>query len=160
MKTTDLCDAHEHEVQVAAPILRDFGGERAFSGPIATVRVYEDNVLVRQALSEPGAGRVLVVDGGGSLHCALVGDLLAELGRGNGWAGIVVNGCVRDSAELAVIALGIKALATCPRRSAKRGIGERDVPLQFAELTFIPGEYLYADADGIVVAKRKLDVEG
>lgn len=160
MKTTDICDAYEDEVQVAVPLLRDFGGTGAFFGPISTVRVYEDNALVRAILSEQGRGRVLVIDGGGSLRCALVGDLLAALGQQNGWAGIVINGCVRDSAELAAIPIGIKALAACPRRSAKRGAGTRDAPLHFAGIGFVSGHYLYADADGIVVAKRKLEVGG
>lgn len=160
MKTTDICDAYEDEVQVAVPLLRDFGGTGAFSGPISTVRVYEDNALVRAILSEQGRGRVLVIDGGGSLRCALVGDLLATLGQQNGWAGILINGCVRDSAELAAIPIGIKALAACPRRSAKRGAGTRDAPLHFAGIGFVPGHYLYADVDGIVVAKRKLETGG
>ncbi|NWG22027.1 MAG: ribonuclease E activity regulator RraA [Chloroflexi bacterium] len=153
MKTTDICDASDGEVQVAAPLLRDFGGVQAFAGPIATVRVFEDNVLVRGALSEPGDGRILVIDGGGSLRCALVGDMLAMLGQQNGWAGIIVNGCVRDTAELATIPIGIKALAPCPRRSAKRGTGSRDEPVHFAGILFVPGHRVYADADGIVVTK-------
>ena len=156
-KTTDLCDAHAAELQIAAPLFRDFGGSPAFAGPISTVHVYEDNVLVRAALEEAGAGRVLVVDGGGSLRCALVGDLLGALGVKNGWAGIVVHGCVRDSAELARLPLGVRALATNPLRSEKRGEGQRDVPVAFAGVTFTPGHFLYADADGIVVAPRSLD---
>ncbi len=155
-KTADLCDAHESEVRVAAPMLRDYGGELDFCGQIATVKVYEDNVLVRRVLETPGRGRVLVVDGGGSLRCALVGDVLAGLAQANGWAGIVVNGCVRDAAELADIPLGIKALATNPLKSKKGGKGEIDVPVTFAGLTFTPGEYLYADGDGIVVSTSEL----
>ncbi len=157
LKTTDLCDAHADELQIAAPLFRDFGGAPAFGGPISTVQVYEDNVLVRAALEEDGAGRVLVVDGGGSLRCALVGDMLGEIGVKNGWAGIVVHGCVRDSAELAQLPLGVRALATNPLRSAKRGEGQRDVPVAFAGVTFMPGHYLYADADGIIVAPRSLE---
>ena len=120
------------------------------------MQVYEDNVLVRAALAESGTGRVLVVDGGGSLRCALVGDLLGAMAVKNGWAGIVVNGCVRDSAELAQLPLGVRALATNPLRSEKRGEGQRDVPVVFAGITFMPGHYLYADADGIVVAAQAL----
>ena len=157
LKTTDLCDAHADELQIAAPLFRDFGGAPAFGGPISTVHVYEDNVLVRAALEEDGAGRVLVVDGGGSLRCALVGDMLGEIGVKNGWAGIVVHGCVRDSAELAQLPLGVRALATNPLRSEKRGEGQRDVPVAFAGVTFMPGHYLYADADGIIVAPRSLE---
>jgi regulator of ribonuclease activity A len=157
LKTTDLCDAHADELQIAAPLFRDFGGTAAFGGPISTVHVYEDNVLVRAALEEAGAGRVLVVDGGGSLRCALLGDMLGEIGVKNGWAGIVVHGCVRDSAELAQLPLGVRALATNPLRSEKRGEGQRDVPVAFAGVTFTPGHYLYADADGIIVAPRSLE---
>ena len=155
IKTADLCDAHADELQVAAPLLRDYGAA-AFGGPISTVQVLEDNVLVRAALEEPGNGRVLVVDGGGSLRCALVGDMLAQLGARNGWAGVVVNGCIRDAAEIARLPIGVKALATNPLRSAKHGQGQRDVPVTFAGVTFVPGQFLYADADGIVVAARAL----
>ncbi len=153
--TADLCDAHPH-VQVAEPVFTDFGGRSRFGGPVATVRVFEDNVLVRQALSERGEGRVLVVDGGGSLAVALVGDRLAALGAGNGWAGIVVNGCVRDTAELQRIDVGVRALAACPRRSAKAGVGTRGELVVFAGVTFRPGEWLYADADGIVVSPKSI----
>lgn len=154
-KTTDLSDAYP-DVQVAEPALRHFGGRRAFYGPIATLRVFEDNALVRAALEEAGDGRVLVVDGGGSLRCALLGDQLGALAVGNGWAGVVVNGCVRDSAELAQLGLGVLALATHPRRSVKRGAGERDVELHIAGLTLRPGMWLCADEDGVVVAERAL----
>jgi regulator of ribonuclease activity A len=156
IKTADLCDAHAAELQVAEPIFRDYGGAAAFGGPISTVQVYEDNMLVRAALEQPGHGRVLVVDGGGSLRCALVGDLLAGLGVQNGWAGLVVYGCIRDSAEIARLPIGVRALATNPLRSAKRGEGQRDAPVTFAGVTFVPGQHLYADADGIVVAEHAL----
>lgn len=156
IKTADLCDAHAAELHVAEPIFRDYGGAAAFGGPISTVQVYEDNMLVRAALEQPGHGRVLVVDGGGSLRCALVGDLLAGLGVQNGWAGLVVYGCIRDSAEIARLPIGVRALATNPLRSAKRGEGQRDAPVTFAGVTFVPGQHLYADADGIVVAERAL----
>jgi regulator of ribonuclease activity A len=117
-KTVDLCDQYSAELHVAAPIFRDYGGKIAFCGPISTVQVFEDNVLVRAALEEPGAGRVLVIDGGGSLRCALLGDQLAALGLGNGWAGVVINGCIRDVATLAGLPFGVKALAATPLRSA------------------------------------------
>lgn len=155
IKTTDLSDAHP-EVQVGEPLLRHFGGVTAFGGLIETLRVFEDNALVRATLEEPGDGRVLVVDGGGSLRCALLGDQLAALGARNGWAGVVINGCVRDTAELARTPLGIMALAPHPRRSVKAGAGERGVALQFAGLSFAPGRYLYADEDGVIVAERAL----
>lgn len=156
MKTTDLSDAHGDALEVADPIFRDFGGRRAFFGPIATLKVHEDNTLVRTALEQPGHGRVLVVDGGGSLRCALFGDQLGVLARDNGWAGVVVNGAVRDTDALGTMEIGVKALAAHPRKSVKRGEGQREVPVRFAGVTFTPGHYLYADADGLVVAKQPL----
>ncbi|MDQ2998953.1 MAG: ribonuclease E activity regulator RraA [Chloroflexota bacterium] len=156
-KTVDLCDQYADKLQVATPIFRDYGGKLAFCGPISTVQVHEDNVLVRAALEEPGNGRVLVVDGGGSLRCALVGDQLAALGLGNGWAGVVINGCIRDITALAGLPFGVKALATNPLRSAKRGMGARDIQVVFAGLTCTPEHYLYADEDGIIVAERPLE---
>ena len=154
--TPDLCDEFGAEVRVAEPMFRDFGGVERFAGPIATLRVFEDNALVRQALEMPGGGRVLVVDGGGSLRTALVGGNLAALAHRNGWSGLVVYGCIRDAAEIASTPLGVKALQTVPRRSARAGAGERGVPVAFAGVTFAPGAWLYADRDGIVVADRKL----
>ncbi len=155
--TADLYDAHGDSLRIMAPIFRDYGGHRAFSGPVVTLKAYEDNSLVRATLEEPGLARVLVVDGGGSLRCALVGDQLAELGVKNGWAGILVYGCVRDSAALANLPIGIKAVATNPRKSVKKGEGSRDAVLRFAEVVVYPGDYLYADGDGVVVAERPLD---
>ena len=155
-KTADLCDAHDSDVHVVEPIFSDFGGRIEFSGEIQTVKVFEDNSLVRAALESPGDGKVLVVDGGGSLRCALVGGNMGALGEQNGWSGIVVNGCIRDSDEIADQAIGVKALATHPRRSVKNGVGETNVTVQFASVTFRPGDYLYADEDGIIVAPRKL----
>lgn len=150
--TTDLSDAHP-EAQVADPVFGDFGGLQAFHGPIVTLKVFEDNALVRSLLEEPGQGRVLVVDGGGSTRCALVGGNLGQLGVDNGWAGIVVNGCIRDSDEIAGQEIGVKALGTHPRKSEK-GLhsAHRDRAVTFAGVTFRPGQWLYADADGIVVA--------
>ncbi len=120
------------------------------------MRVFEDNVLVREALEEEGGGRVLVVDGGGPSRCALLGDKLARMAHEHGWSGIVVNGAVRDRAELAVVPVGVKALFAVPRRSGKEGVGDRNVPVSFAGISLGPGEYLYADADGIIVAERDL----
>ena len=154
--TADLCDEFGDEVHVAHPIFRDWGGVERFAGPISTLRVHEDNALVRQALETDGRGRVLVVDGGGSLRTALVGGNLAALAQKNGWAGMVVHGCVRDAVELAASQVGIKALAAVPRRSAKDGAGARDVEVTFAGVTFVPGHWLYADRDGVVVAQRRL----
>lgn len=158
--TADLCDAHAAELSVVEPRFADFGGSRRFAGEIATVQCFEDNSRVAERLAEPGRGRVLVVDGGGSLACALLGDNLAARAVENGWAGVLVNGCVRDAAVLAGMALGVRALAASPRRSVKRGAGEADVPVSFAGATFVPGHRLWADEDGIVVAARDLEAAG
>lgn len=154
--TADLCDRFGAEVRVADPLFREWGGVTSFAGAIETVRVLEDNGLVRHALETPGRGGVLVVDGGGSRRTALVGGNLAALAHRNGWSGIVVHGCIRDAAELAGIPVGIRALQATPRRSARGGAGERGVPLMFAGITFVPGGHLWADGDGIVVADRNL----
>lgn len=154
--TTDLCDAHGDDVQVVHPGYLDLGGVSTFAGPIATLRVHEDNARVRARLETPGDGRVLVVDGGGSMRCALVGGKLGALAAENGWAGIVVNGCVRDRAELRAAAVGIRALATHPRKSGKTGAGEEDITVTFSGVTFTPGHWLYADEDGVIVAPRPL----
>lgn len=149
--TADLSDQHP-DALIADPGLSDFGGVRRFAGPIRTVRCIEDNSLVRVALEGPGMGAVLVVDGGGSLRCALLGDQLGTLAMENGWSGVIVNGCVRDSADLGTMDLGVKALATHPRKSVKRGEGERDVAVSFLGVEFSPGAMVYADGDGVVVA--------
>lgn len=149
--TADLCDRDGAQALVAEPVFRDFGRHIAFAGAVATVRVRDDNLLVRQTLATPGDGRVLVVDNGGSLSCALLGDNLAALAVEHGWAGVVVFGCVRDAAALATLPLGVKALATHPKRGDKTGAGDVGVPVTIAGITIAPGAYLTADADGIVV---------
>ncbi len=154
--TTDLCDQHGDALRVVAPLFRDFGKTRHFSGIIATIKVHEDNVLVRAALEQPGEGRVLVVDGGGSLRCALMGDMIAEIAVKNGWSGVLIHGCIRDADAIGGLALGVRALGTHPRKSAKKGWGEKDVAVSFGGVTFAPGEWLCADADGIVVASAPL----
>ncbi|MBI1731911.1 MAG: ribonuclease E activity regulator RraA [Gammaproteobacteria bacterium] len=151
ISTADLYDAHESEVLVVLPGFVNYGGRRSFHGPITTIKVHEDNSLVRSALEKPGNGHVLVVDGGGSLRCALVGDKLAELGRDNGWAGVIVHGCIRDSAQIGRMDFGVQALGTNPRRSVKRGDGQRDIPVTFHGVTFAPGAFIYADDDGMLV---------
>lgn len=156
--TADLCDAHERDLHVVESMFHRYGRLAAFDGPIATVKCYEDNSKVREALSEPGEGRILVVDGGGSQRRALFGDMLGELAVKNGWKGIVINGCIRDSAAIDQLEIGVRALGTIPLKTHKRGDGQRDVSVSFAGVTFRPGEHLYADADGIVVAARPLDV--
>ena len=155
-KTADLCDDYESKISVVQPLFRDFGGNISFSGKIFTIKCFEDNSLVREALKTPGDGRVLVVDGGGSTRKALVGDLLAQAGADNSWSGIVVNGCIRDSGVIAKINIGCKALATFPMKTDKKGIGEQDLIVHFADVDFIPGHYLYADEDGIIVSANNL----
>lgn len=154
--TADLCDGYPELVQVAQPVFREYGAVSKFSGEIETLKVYEDNTLVREVLEGEGRGRVLVIDGGGSLRCALVGGRLASVAQRNGWTGLVVNGCVRDTDELGQIALGVRALNTQPRRSEKQGKGERGNRVEFAGIAFYPGAFLYADADGVLVAQRNL----
>ena len=156
--TADLCDAHERDLHVVESMFHRYGRLAAFDGPIATVKCYEDNSKVREALSEPGEGRILVVDGGGSQRRALFGDMLGDLAVKNGWKGIVINGCIRDSAAIDQLEIGVRALGTIPLKTHKRGDGQRDVSVSFAGVTFRPGEHLYADADGIVVAARPLDI--
>lgn len=148
--TTDIADALGQDAQVAAPIFRHFGGRTRFHGPIKTLKVFEDNTKVREILETPGEGRVLVVDGGASPRCALVGGNLGQLAVDNGWAGIVVYGYVRDAVELGAQAVGVMAMGTHPRKSVKRNSGEFDVDLSFADLRIGPGHWLYADEDGIV----------
>jgi regulator of ribonuclease activity A len=154
--TTDLCDRFGDRVAVAEPLFRDFGGSPAFAGKIETVRVFEDNALVRRILEGEGRGRVLVVDGGGSRRCALVGGRLAALAATNGWSGIVVNGCVRDVGEIAVAEVGVKALAACPKPPSKTGAGEQGVPVSFAGVAFTPGQLVWGDEDGLVVGEPGL----
>lgn len=156
MNTSDLSDAYPDLVLIPEPIFGDFGGETKFSGPISTVKTFEDNTLVRATLERPGQGRVLVVDGGGSMRCALLGDTLAKLGIENGWRGLVIHGCLRDAEAIGDLPIGVKALAVHPRKSLKNNYGWCDVPVTFAGVTFTPGHYLYADMDGIVVAPRAL----
>lgn len=154
--TADLCDEYADHVRVAEPVFRDWGGVASFAGAIETLRVFEDNALVRETLEMHGRGRVLVIDGGASLRTALVGGNLATLAHRNGWTGLVVYGCVRDSEELSVTPIGLKALGAVPRKSARAGAGQRGVPVTFAGVTFASGDHVYADRDGIVVANRDL----
>ena len=149
--TADLVDDIGPDVRSCDLQFGQFGARRQFAGPISTVRCFEDNALLKSILSEPGDGRVLVIDGGGSLHTALVGDVIAELGRTNGWAGIIVNGAVRGAATLRTLDIGIKALGTNPRKSTKTGAGERGIAVSLGGVDFIPGDLAYSDEDGIVV---------
>ena len=159
--TADLCDAHEDQLdagtlRVLDPVFTRFGRASCFGGEVVTIKVFEDNTLVRATLEEKGTGRVLVVDGGGSLRCALVGGNLTRLAEKNGWAGMVVFGCVRDTLELNECNLGMVALATHPQRSQKRGGGERDLPVRLPGSVVRPGEWIYADSDGVLVASAPL----
>lgn len=154
--TTDLCDQFSSELDVCSLALRDFGGMQRFAGPVATIKCFEDNSRVRDLVSERGEGRVLVIDAGGSMRRAVLGDLLAQQAADNGWIGVAIYGCIRDSAAIARMPLGVKALGTCPMKTDKRGEGQRDVIVRFGDATFRPGEWLYADADGVIVARRAL----
>ena len=149
-KTTDLCDARD-DVQACALLFQSYGLRQAFTGPMRTLRCFEDIGLMRDTVSQPGHGQVLVIDGGGSIARALFGDVMAELASRNGWAGLVIHGVVRDANELNAIAIGVKALGTMPKRGSRTGAGERDVPLHFGGVTFTPGDHLVADADGVIV---------
>jgi regulator of ribonuclease activity A len=155
--TCDLCDVHKADVGssffILPPVFRDYGGVHAFAGEVATVKCFEDNSLVKAALDEPGHGRVLVVDGGGSLRRALVGGNVAAAAAKSGWAGVVVDGAVRDAAELEATPVGIRALALIPIPTEKRQQGERDVAVQVQGVWIRPGDRLYADRDGIVVLR-------
>ena len=158
--TCDFCDANKGDTggafRVLPPVFQNFGGVSAFSGPVSTVKCHEDNTLVKAAVDSAGQGRVLVVDGGGSLRRALVGGNLAAAAARNGWAGLVVDGCVRDVAELNATQVGIRALALMPLPTEKRNEGQRDVPVQVQGVWVRPGDWLYADADGIVVSSQPL----
>jgi len=156
-KTTDLYDDHLETLQVAAPIFRDFGGRSAFAGQIVTLKAFEDNTFLKESFENDGTGKVLVVDSGASLRCAMMGDVMAALGARNGWEGVVINGCIRDSVDVSGVNLGVKALAAIPRKTVKRNQGVMNIPLHFADVNFYPGEYMYADEDGIVLSKNAIE---
>ena len=154
--TADLCDEHSEHLQICEPLLSNFGGRSKFYGEIVTLKLHEDNTFVRQQLASAGLGRVLVVDGGASVRCALVGDQLAKLAVDHHWAGIIVNGCIRDSDAIAEMNIGLKALDTHPLKSVKNNVGQLNIPVRFADVTFRPGEFVYSDNDGIVVSEKSL----
>lgn len=156
-KTTDLCDTHSDHLKIAEPIgFKDFGGVKNFNGKIHTLKCFEDNSMVRMALEQNGEGKVLVVDGGGSMRCALLGDMLGELAVKNKWNGIVVYGCIRDSVAMSNLPVGVKALNVHPLKSKKRNEGQENITVHFAGIDFAPGEFVYADEDGIIVSKEAL----
>ena len=154
--TPDLCDAYPEQVQVLEPMFSNFGGRDSFGGQIVTIKCFEDNSRVKEQVELDGKGKVLVVDGGGSLRCALLGDMLAEKAARNGWEGLVIYGCVRDVDVLIQTNVGVQALASHPMKTDRRGIGELNVPVTFAGVTFRPGEYVYADNNGVLVSPSPL----
>lgn len=156
ISTPDLCDAHENEVLVLEPIFNNYGGKGAFGGEVVTVKCFEDNSLVKEQLALPGNGRVLVVDGGGSLRRALLGDMIAESATKNGWSGVVIYGAIRDVDAIADLNLGVQAIGVIPLKTEKRGIGDLNVSVRFAGVEINPGDYIYADNNGIIVSADSL----
>ncbi len=155
--TADLCDQFPDNVEVATPIgFKNYGGDISFSGEICTIKCFEDNSFVRKALEQNGEGKVLVIDGGGSLRCALLGDMLADLAIKNKWNGVIVYGCIRDSGAIAKLPLGVKALETIPLKSNKRNEGQENITVRFAGIDFVPGHFVYTDEDGILVSAQNL----
>jgi regulator of ribonuclease activity A len=150
LKTSDLCDACEQALPCALPF-RGWGRRRAFAGAIRTLRVHEDIALMRDMVGSPGHGQVLVIDGGGSLSRAIFGDVMAGVASRNGWAGLVINGAIRDGHEIDAMDIGVKALGTVPKRGQRTGAGETDVPVSFGGVTFVPGRRVVADDDGVIV---------
>lgn len=155
----DLCDQYPELVQVVEPMFGNFGGRELFAGEMVTIKAYEDNSLVREQVAQPGKGKVLVVDGGGSMRRAMLGDMLAEKAADNGWEGIVIYGCIRDVDAIGETDLGVAALGTHPMKTEKRGLGDLNVELCFGGVTFRPGEYLYADNNGVLVSSEPLEVK-
>jgi len=155
-KTADLCDDFDAELSIVNPGFASYGKQPRFCGKVSTIKCFEDNSLVRDALSSPGESQVLVIDNAASMRCAVLGDQLAELAVKNSWSGIIVNGCIRDSFDISAMDIGIKALATHPLKTVKLGAGERDANVSFSGVTFHPGDYVYSDEDGIIIASRQL----
>lgn len=153
--TPDLCDDHP-EVQVVEPMFGNFGGKEAFGGEIVTVKCFEDNSVVKEQVATQGKGRVMVVDGGGSMRAALLGDMLAEQAAENGWEGLVIYGCIRDVDVIGETNLGVQALGTHPRKTEKRGLGDLNVPVTFGGVSFQPGHFIYADNNGVIVSAKAL----
>ncbi|WP_419536251.1 ribonuclease E activity regulator RraA [Endozoicomonas sp.] len=154
--TPDLCDDFADKIQVVEPGFKSLGGKTIFGGEIVTIKCHEDNSMVREQVFSDGQGKVLVVDGGGSLRRALLGDMLAEQAVSNGWQGVVVYGCIRDVEVISQLQLGVHALATHPMKTDKKGLGEVNIPIRFHGTDFIPGHFLYADLNGIVVSAERL----
>ena len=155
-KTADLSDKTEGVAQIVQPGLQNYGGKHRFHGKIVTIKAFEDNSRVREQVHSPGKGRVLVIDNAGSMRCAMLGDILAAAAIENGWSGVVINGCIRDSVDIGAMDIGVKALATTPLRSVKQDKGEVDVEVEFLGARFRSGEYLYSDEDGILLSAEPL----
>ena len=156
ISTADLYDEHGDSLQVCTPIFRNFGGLDSFTGPIKILKAFENFQMTRSTLEADGKGHVLVIDGGGSMRCAMLGDKLAQLAIDNHWAGVLINGCIRDSAEIGKLPVGVKALGTNPTRPSKEGGGQLDIAVRFGGVLFRPGDFLYADSDGIVLSETQL----
>ncbi len=152
----ELCDEYGDQIHLAKPLFRDFGGVECFSGQITTLKVDRDFLLIKETLSTPGENGVLVIDGAGTTECALLGDRLAAMARENQWSGLIINGCIRDVSAVRTISIGVKALGICPRRPSMEGGGETNQAVSFAGVTFTPGEWVYADLDGVIVSHQKL----
>jgi regulator of ribonuclease activity A len=156
--TPDLCDAYPELVRVVEPMFANYGGRPSFGGEIVTIKCFEDNSLVREQVAEPGKGKVLVVDAGGSFRRACLGDMLAEKAVANGWEGIIMYGCIRDVDAIAELDLGVQALGSHPMKTEKRGLGDLNVEVTFGGVTFTPGEYVYADNNGIIASSQALSM--
>ena len=156
LATPDLCDDHAADVSVVEPIFTNLGGKRFFGGPIVTIKCHEDNSLVKEQVALPGEGRVLVVDGGGSRRCALLGDMLAEKAMNSGWAGLVIFGCIRDIDIISTLDLGVQALGVTPIKSVRKGRGDLNLPVRFGGVVFRPDHYVYADNNGIIVSHKQI----
>jgi len=154
----DICDEYISQIQVLEPLFKPYGGRLKFRGEIVTIKCFEDNSLVKETLATDGGGKVMVVDGGGSLRCALLGDILGAMAEKNAWEGLLIYGCVRDVEFLKSIDIGVSALNCYPLKSNKRNEGQLNIPVRFAGVDFEPGQYLYADENGIVVSREKLDI--
>ena len=155
--TPDLCDEYP-EVEVLDPMFNNYGAKESFGGEVVTIKCHEDNSLVKENVAKPGNGKVMVVDGGGSMRNALLGDMLAEKAVENGWEGLVIYGCIRDVDVIMETNLGVQALATNPRKTEKKGIGEMNIPVKFAGVEINPGDFIYADNNGVIVSKKKLEM--
>ena len=155
ISTPDLSDESPEVCNIELPF-NNYGAIKQFGGRVVTIKCHEDNSLVKQCVGEPGAGRVIVVDGGGSLRRALLGDMLAEKAAANGWSGLVINGAIRDVDEIGQIGLGVQALGACPIKTEKLGVGQHDIAIQVGGVNIVPGDYVYADNNGVIVSKRPL----